>query len=103
MALPTGYTQLEYIQSNGSAYIDTGLTVNKSDSWELIFDAHLVSSTNWGGANGYLQYLQLLGLLIPEQMLNQAFLNQEMLIMPGILVMRNRVNYIHIKFIKVMF
>ena len=61
MALPTGYTQLEYIQSNGSAYIDTGLTVNKSDSWELIFDAHLVSSANWGGANGYLQYQASLG------------------------------------------
>lgn len=25
---PTGYTQIEYIESNGSAWIDTGLTIN---------------------------------------------------------------------------
>ena len=55
MALPSGYTPLEYIESTGSQYVDTGLVVNKTDSYEYILDALLTNGT-LGGANGYLQF-----------------------------------------------
>ena len=32
----------------------TGLTVNKTDSYEMILIAHLINNDNWAGANGYL-------------------------------------------------
>ena len=52
--LPEG--QLTAIQSSGTQYIDTGLTVNKSDSYEILLDAQLTNNSNYAGANGYLQY-----------------------------------------------
>lgn len=55
MALPSGYTPLEYIESTGSQYIDTKLVINKNDSYEYILDALLTNGT-YGGANGYLQF-----------------------------------------------
>lgn len=55
MALPSGYTPLEYIESTGTQYIDTGLVVNKNDSYEYILDSLLTNDT-FGGANGYLQF-----------------------------------------------
>lgn len=55
MALPSGYTPLEYIESTGSQYVDTKLVINKTDSYEYILDALLTNGT-YGGANGYLQF-----------------------------------------------
>lgn len=55
MALPSGYTPLEYIESTGSQYVDTGLVVNKNDSYEYILDA-LLTNDAYGAANGYLQF-----------------------------------------------
>ena len=49
------YTELEYIESTGTQYVDTGLVVNKTDSYEYILDALLTNGT-FGGANGYLQF-----------------------------------------------
>lgn len=53
--LPSGYTQVKYIQSSGTQYIDTGLTVNKSDSYEYILTAYFTNDA-YGGANGYMQF-----------------------------------------------
>lgn len=55
--LPKEYQEVEYIQSSGTQYIDTGYTVNASStiSWEFI--AMLpAQSTAYMGANGYLQF-----------------------------------------------
>lgn len=49
------YSQIDFIESTGTQYIDTGLIVNKSDSYEYIIDANF-SNYAWGGANGYLQF-----------------------------------------------
>ena len=54
MGLPSGYRRLTYIVGNGNQYIDTGLTVQKSDSWRYILEADLVSSDNYAVCNGYL-------------------------------------------------
>ena len=35
MSLPSGYTRLEYIESDNSAYLDTGVTMEKTDSVTL--------------------------------------------------------------------
>lgn len=59
--LPSGYTALEYIESTGTQYIDTGLTVNKTDSYEMILIAHLANNDNFAGANGYLQFQAKIG------------------------------------------
>lgn len=56
MSLPSGYRKLEYIESTGTQYIDTGLTVNKSDTYEYTMNAQLYGN-NYGGANGYMQFL----------------------------------------------
>ena len=61
MGLPSGYRRLTYIVGNGNQYIDTGLTVQKSDSWRYILEADLVSSDNYAGCNGYLQYQAKIG------------------------------------------
>lgn len=61
MGLPIGYILLEYIESTGTQYIDTGLTVNKIDSYEMILIAHLANNDNWAGANGYLQFQAKIG------------------------------------------
>lgn len=55
MSLPSGYKRLEYIESSGTQYIDTGLVINKTDSYEYILDA-LLTNDLYGGANGYLQF-----------------------------------------------
>ena len=36
MALPTGYKQYEYVQSNGGAYIDTGFTPNQNTRIDIV-------------------------------------------------------------------
>lgn len=61
MGLPIGYILLEYIESVGAQYIDTGLIVNKTDSYEMILIAHLINNDNWAGANGYLQFQAKIG------------------------------------------
>lgn len=59
--VPNGYTVLEYVESTGIQYIDTGLTVNKTDSYEMILTTHLTSNNNYAGANGYLQFQAKIG------------------------------------------
>ena len=56
MSLPSGYTQLEYIQSSGTQYIDTGLTCNKADNYQIKIDCELANENKYAGANGYLEY-----------------------------------------------
>lgn len=55
MSLPSGYTQVHYIQSAGQSFIDAGLVVNKDDSFEYVITA-LFTNNAYGGANGYLQF-----------------------------------------------
>lgn len=55
--LPQGYQEVEYIESSGTQYIDTGYIVNASNtiSWE--FTAMIPSQSEaYMGANGYLQF-----------------------------------------------
>ena len=59
--LPSGYTVLEYIENTGTQYIDTGLIVNKTDSYEMILITHLANNDNYAGANGYLQFQANIG------------------------------------------
>ena len=54
--LPSGYTELEYIQSSGTQYLDTGLVCSQSDNYKIELDCDLTSSAYYAGANGYLQY-----------------------------------------------
>ena len=54
--LPDGYTRLEYIQSSGTQCIDTGLTCNKADNYQIKIDCELANDDKYAGANGYLQY-----------------------------------------------
>lgn len=57
MSLPSGYKQLEYIQSSGTQKIDTGLLVEESDSFEMEFEwtPTAPSSGIYVGADGYMQ------------------------------------------------
>ena len=41
MSLPSGYTQLEYIQSSGTQYIDTGLSL--PEGFHAVFDVEFTS------------------------------------------------------------
>ena len=50
------YTPLDYITATGTQYIDTGLIVNKSDSYRMVLDTDLTSSENHAGCNGYMQF-----------------------------------------------
>lgn len=59
--VPTGYTEVEYIESSGTQYIDTGYACSKSDHYELETDAQLTNDTALSGANGYMQYAASLG------------------------------------------
>ena len=59
--VPTGYTEVEFIQSSGTQYVDTGYTCSKSDYYELETDAQLTNNTALSGANGYMQYAASLG------------------------------------------
>ena len=56
MSLPSGYKRLEYIESSGTQYIDSGLIMNKSDSYEYMLTGYF-SNNAYGGANGYMQFL----------------------------------------------
>ena len=57
MSLPSGYTQLEYIESDNSSYLDTGVTMGKTDSVTLeeVLTPFGTSDTRYTGANGYMQ------------------------------------------------
>lgn len=61
VGLPAGYTQLKYVQGTGTQYLDTGVTVNKSDTCKLELTADLVSSDNYAGCNGYMQFQAKVG------------------------------------------
>lgn len=61
MILPTGYTKLEYIQSDGTQYVDTGIKVNKADAYKMMLIAHLTSNDNYAGCNGYMQFQANIG------------------------------------------
>lgn len=50
MALPSGYTKLEYIQSSGTQYIDTGFKPNQNTS--IICDFQIVSTSGWNTVFG---------------------------------------------------
>ena len=54
--IPSGLVELEYIESTGTQYLDTGITVNKSDNKELIMSCQLGNDSSYAGANGYMQY-----------------------------------------------
>lgn len=52
MTLPNGYKKIEYIQSSGSQYIDTGYKPNINT--KLVYDAEILSYASSGvGTNGY--------------------------------------------------
>ena len=57
MSLPSGYTRLEYIESDNSSYLDTGVTMGKTDSVTLeeVLSPFGTSDTRYTGANGYMQ------------------------------------------------
>lgn len=54
--IPSSLVELEYIESTGTQYLDTGITVNKSDNKELIMSCQLGNDSSYAGANGYMQY-----------------------------------------------
>lgn len=47
VTLPSGYTQVEYIQSNGSSYIDTGVLSSSALEIDITFDAVNLSSSSY--------------------------------------------------------
>lgn len=56
--LPQGYQEVEYIESSGTQYIDTGFVVNKSDSYVLEIDGLFPSQAQaYQGCNGYMQFI----------------------------------------------
>lgn len=57
MSLPNGYTRLEYIESDNSSYLDTGVTMGKTDSVTLeeVLSPFGTSDIRYTGANGYMQ------------------------------------------------
>lgn len=59
--LPSGYTQVEYLQGSGTQYIDTGLVCNKSDAYRYDVIADLTNNANYAGCNAYLQYQASIG------------------------------------------
>lgn len=59
--LPEGYTEVQYIQSTGTQYVDTGVKVNKADAYKLVLTAHLTSNDNYAGCNGYMQFQAKIG------------------------------------------
>ena len=54
--IPSGLVELEYIESTGTQYLDTGITINKNDNKELIMSCQLGNDSSYAGANGYMQY-----------------------------------------------
>lgn len=51
--LPWPYVQLEYIQSSGTQYIDTGFAPNTNSAMELTFQLTEVQSTIMAGSRSY--------------------------------------------------
>ena len=49
------YTELEYIESTGTQYINTGYKVNKSDNY-MFEQVCSISNNNYAGSNGYMQW-----------------------------------------------
>lgn len=47
VGLPSGYTELSYIQSSGTQYIDTGFKPNQDTSVVMDFAVTSVSTTSW--------------------------------------------------------
>ena len=52
MSLPSGYKRLEYIQSSGTQYVNTGVVVSKNLEIKLRF---MLTSTTGFGIVGYMQ------------------------------------------------
>lgn len=61
MRLPNGYTELAYIQSDGTQYVDTGIKVNKADAYKMVLTVHLTNSDDYAGCNGYMQFQANIG------------------------------------------
>lgn len=55
------YNVVEYIESTGTQYIDTGLIMEKSTTMRMEISAQLTSNGNWAGVNGYMQHQANLG------------------------------------------
>ena len=57
MSLPGGYTELEYIQSSGTQYLDSGVTFEKTDTveFEILWTVTPPSSGTYVGGNYYMQ------------------------------------------------
>ena len=49
------YTQLEYIESTGTQYIDTGFKCSHNDNYTFEQECS-ISNDNYAGANGYMQW-----------------------------------------------
>ena len=47
VSLPTGYTKIEYLESDGNHYIDTGFKPNQDT--RVVMDVHLLSTTTGDG------------------------------------------------------
>lgn len=55
------YNVVEYVESTGTQYIDTGLIMEKSTTMRMEISAQLTSNGNWAGVNGYMQHQASLG------------------------------------------
>lgn len=54
--LPSGYQEVEYLESTGTQWIHSGLYSDNTNTWELIADIYLSAANNaYMGANGNLQ------------------------------------------------
>lgn len=52
MALPVGYRLLEYIESTGTQYIDTGVTYSSSNAYVIEAECCFVKQNSYSGWNG---------------------------------------------------
>lgn len=53
--LPSGYTELEYIENPSTAYINTGVTLNNSDSLQIHIDGFTCNTTSFSPIFGALR------------------------------------------------
>lgn len=49
--LPSGYSQVEYVESTGSQYVDTGIAPNAQTRWTVDFQPTLIPDDNWNSEN----------------------------------------------------
>ena len=57
MSLPSGYKQLEYLESSGTQRIDSGVRVPKGANMKIVMDAQFPSQTGvYGGSDWYFQW-----------------------------------------------